>query len=239
MKRAFLLISGLVASGASIAQLPAKTPAEIGAENRAVKGGAQRATATGPVAAAPLGRLFFTPSERAQLDIARSQKKAPTEAAAPPPEPPPLPQTVTYGGIVRRSDGKAMLWINNRLVEEKDALSGLNLKGRVRPDGAVTLQVPQTGGSINVKVGQSVELQTGRIGEARRPEPEPKPQADDASTSASDAKSGAPAAPPAAAAPATPPATGAKPPEPPTAERKPEAPGTVGLKLDMGSSGKK
>jgi hypothetical protein len=203
-----------------------------------------------PLGGMPLGRLFFTPAERAQLDIARSQKKAPTEAAAPAPEPVPLPQTVTYGGIVRRSDGKAMLWINNRLVEEKEALSGLNLKGRVRPDGAVTLQVPQTGASINVKVGQSVELQTGRIGEARRQEPQPKPQADDAGAPASDAKpgapppaappaAGAPAAPPAAGAPAAPPAAGAKPQEPPTAERKPEAPGTVGLKLDMGSSGKK
>ncbi|HYH40460.1 MAG TPA: hypothetical protein VD867_00635, partial [Burkholderiales bacterium] len=118
---------------------------------------------------AGLGRLFFTPTERAQLDLARSQKKAPAEAAAPAAELPPLPQTVTYGGIVRRSDGKSMLWLNNQLVDEKEALSGLNLKGRVRPDGAVTLRVPQTGGSIDVKVGQSVELHTGRVGEVRRP----------------------------------------------------------------------
>lgn len=194
-----------------------------------------------PAASGPLGRLFFTPLERAQLDIARMQKKPPAEAAAPAPEAPPPPQTVSYGGIVRRSDGKAMLWINNRLVEEKEALSGLNLKGRVRPDGAVTLQVPQTGGSINVKVGQSVELQTGRIGEARRPEPEAKPLADEPGGPAAESKPGAaPAqAQPAQGPPAPAPAAGAKPPESSVGDRKPEAGGSVGLRLDMGSAAKK
>ena len=198
---------------------------------------AAQTDAAKPLGGVPLGRLFFTPVERAQLDIARSQKKAPTEAAAPAPEPPPVPQTVTYGGIVRRSDGKAMLWINNRLVEEKEALSGLNLKGRVRPDGAVTLQVPQTGGSINVKVGQSVELQTGRVGEVRRPDPEePKPPASGASPAEGRASPPNPDAPPPEAkaplqsdvrAQAT-----AKPEADPA--RKPEAGGAVGLKLDRG-----
>lgn len=186
------------------------------------------------LAAQPLGRLFYTPAERAQLDIARMQKKPSadaTAAAAPPPEPPPMPQTVTYGGIVRRSDGKAMLWINNRLVEEKEALTGLNVKGKVRPDGAVTLQVPQTGGSINVKVGQSVELQTGKIGEARKPEPKPPPE--------EVASPAVPAKPPTTAGP-PPPAEGqaapttAMPPESPAGERKPEPSGSVGLKLDRG-----
>ena len=193
-----------------------------------------------PVAAQSIGRLFFTPTERAQLDMARLQKKPPPEAiaaAAAAPEAPPLPQTVTYGGIVRRSDGKAMLWINNRLVEEKDALTGLNLKGKVRPDGAVTLQVPQTGGSINVKVGQSVELQTGKVGEARKPEP--KPPAEETAAGASPAKPGTTPTPPQAeAAPPPAPAAAVKAPEPAVSERKPEAPGAVGLKLDMGSARK-
>jgi len=181
-----------------------------------------------------LGRLFFTPTERAQLDIARMQKKTAPDAAAAAPaaEPPSIPQTVTYGGIVRRSDGKAMLWINNRLVEEKEALTGLNLKGKVRPDGAVTLQVPQTGGSINVKVGQSVELETGRVGEARKPQPEAKPAADEAKTDAAQAKpASTPPAPPPAEAPA---ASAARAPDPGPADRKPDASGAVGLKLDRG-----
>ena len=126
--------------------------------------------------AAAIGRLFYTPAQRAALDVARRAKPvAPASQAEAPPPPPPPPQVVSYGGIVRRSDGKAMLWINNRLVEEKEALKGLNLKGRVRPDGAVTLQVPDSGGSLEVKVGQSVEVHTGRVAETRkRPEEEPR-----------------------------------------------------------------
>ena len=157
------------------------------------------AAAPAPVPLA-IGRLFFTPRERAQLDVARMQKKTPQVAAAEAdaaPAGPPPPQTVSYGGIVRRSDGRAMLWINNRLVEEKDALSGLSLKGRVRSDGAVTLQVPETGASINVKVGQSVEVQTGKVGETRRPETkgstaDAKAAAPDAKGAAADTKGGAP-----------------------------------------------
>ena len=180
-----------------------------------------------------IGRLFFTPAERSHLDAARLQRKptAPAaSAAAEPAEPPPTTQVVTYGGIVRRSDGKSMLWINNRLVEEKDALSGLSLKGKVRPDGAVTLQVPQTGGSIDVKVGQSVELQTGRVAETRKPPPEAKP-----APPVDEPKA---AAPEVAVTPTTspPPPTsvpGGKP-APQAAEKKPAAGPGVGLKMDLG-----
>jgi hypothetical protein len=218
MKRLLLCFAFLAAgSGATSAQLSAEKPLPV----------------------QPIGRLFFTPGERAQLDVARVQKRPLPEAvaAAAAPEAPPLPQTVTYGGIVRRSDGKAMLWINNRLVEEKEALAGLNLRGKVRPDGAVTLQVPQTGGSINVKVGQSVELHTGKVGEARKPEP--KPPGEDTAATAAQAKAGA--APPPAQSEPPPPAAApaaAKAPEPPVGDRKPEASGNVGLKLDMGSARK-
>jgi len=202
MKRALLLIALSAVSAAAFSQTEAKAPG----------------------APAPIGRLFFTPSERAQLDIARVQRKPPAQAAvAPPPvEAPPAAQVVTYGGIVRRSDGRSMLWINNRLVEEKDALKGLSLKGKVGADGAVTLQVPETGGSISVKVGQSVELQTGRVGEGRKPTP--------------DAKSAAQEPKPAAAEPATTAAAAAMPAPPESAGKKPAAGAGAGLKLDLGGN---
>ena len=129
------------------------------------------------VSAAELGRLFFTAAERAQLDVARTQKKAPPPpVAAQSVEATPLPEIVNYGGIIRRSDGKSMLWINDRVAEEKEALSALSLKGAVRPDGAVTLQVPQSGGIIEVKVGQSVDLQSGHVAEGHKvPAVKPRP----------------------------------------------------------------
>ena len=128
----------------------------------------------GTASAAELGRLFFAPAEREQLDIARIQKKAPPLPAATQSAEAPMPEIVTYGGIVRRSDGKAMLWINNRVAEEKEALGALSLKGNVRPDGAVSLQVPQSGGTIEMKVGQSVDLQSGRVAEGRKVPESPK-----------------------------------------------------------------
>lgn len=168
----------------------------------------------------PIGRLFFTPAEREQLDVARSQRKPAPQpsAAAERVEAAPTTQSVTYGGIVRRSDGRSMLWINNRLVDEKDALKGLSLKGRVKSDGSVTLRVPQTGGSIDVKVGQSVELQTGRVAEARKSPPDAQPPADELK--------------PPAAGVAPPPA--AKPAAPEIDEKKPASNPGVGLKVDLG-----
>ena len=127
--------------------------------------------------AAEIGRLFFTPSERAQLDIARTQKKTAAPAAAPAAveEETSLPQLVTYGGLVRRSDGKSMLWLNDRLLEEKEALTGPALQGRVRPDGAVSLRTSQSASSVEIKVGQSVELLSGKVAEGRSVEAPAKP----------------------------------------------------------------
>jgi hypothetical protein len=120
--------------------------------------------------AQPLGRFFFTPAEREELDINRVQKKqtpAPPAIAHERPAPARPPQTVTYGGIVRRSDGRSMLWMNDRVAEEKDALAGLNLRGRVNADGTVLLDVPG-GADIQLKVGQSVQLQTRKVAERAR-----------------------------------------------------------------------
>ncbi len=135
-------------------------------------------------AAEPLGRLFFTPAQRSSLDVARTQRARTTlaterteEVAAP------VAQTLTYDGMVRRSDGKTTVWINNRPVSDKES-GGAAIVGRVRPDGSVTLQVPQSGRRVDLKPGQSVELLTGAIeeGYSRRPAapPEPKPAAEPA-----------------------------------------------------------
>ncbi len=148
-----------------------------------------------------LGRLFFTPAQRASLDVARSQRartavdteKTEQEAA-------PVPQTITYSGVLRRSDGKTTVWINNQPVHDRDSAGAAAIVGRVRPDGSVTLQVPQSGRSVILKPGQSVELLSGAVEEGysrklEAPRPEPKP----AAKPAADAKTAKPAAPDSAA----------------------------------------
>jgi hypothetical protein len=82
--------------------------------------------------------------------------------------------------MVRRSDGKSTVWINGKPVTEKEAVGGATVVGRVGADGSVSLQIPQSGRSVALKPGQSVELVSGTIeeGYTRKPvAPDPKPQA--------------------------------------------------------------
>lgn len=133
-------------------------------------------------AADPVGRLFFTPAQRASLDVARTQRARNTLAnERTVDETAPVAQTITYGGMVRRADGKSTVWINGRPVNDNDPAGGVSLVGRVRPDGGVSLQVPQSGRSIDLKPGQSVELLSGAVEEAysrKSIQPEPKPVAE-------------------------------------------------------------
>lgn len=143
-----------------------------------------------------LGRLFFTPAQRASLDVARSQRARAALATEKSEEAAPVPQTITYGGLVRRSDGKTTVWINNQPVHDRESPGAAAIVGRVRPDGSVTLQVPQSGRSVILKPGQSVELLSGAVeeGYSRRlevPKPEPKP----AAKPAANAKAAKPPAP--------------------------------------------
>jgi len=148
-----------------------------------------------------LGRLFFTPAQRVSLDVARSQRaRAALSTEKTEDEATPVSQTITYSGHIRRSDGKTTVWINNQAVHDRESAGAAAIVGRVRPDGSVTLQVPQSGRSVSLKPGQSVELLTGSVeeGYSRRveaPKPEPKP----AAKPAANARTGKPAAPEGAA----------------------------------------
>ncbi|RSZ60085.1 hypothetical protein HF313_15330 [Massilia atriviolacea] len=103
---------------------------------------------------AQIGRLFTTPAEREQLDIARGLVAPPAPpAAAAPPE----PQPVTVDGFVRRSSGKATVWIN------KEAQDG----ARKRFSGPaqaprVTVTLP-SGRTVSVKPGQTVDANAGTV----------------------------------------------------------------------------
>jgi hypothetical protein len=129
----------------------------------------------------PMGRLFFTPAQRTSLDIARNQQGRNTLATGRTDEQgAPVAQSITYGGMVRRSDGKNTVWLNNQPVHDREPVGGAAIVGQVRADGSITLQNPQSGRSVELKPGQSVELLSGTIeeGYSRKPvAPEPKPAA--------------------------------------------------------------
>ena len=112
-------------------------------------------------AADAIGRIFFTPAQRAQLDLARSQKIVATQT-----KDELIPEFVTYSGIVRHSDGKATVWVNNRAMSDAELSTAQPLTGRIDRSGQILLQAPQGAGSLQLKVGQSAELLSGRVDEA-------------------------------------------------------------------------
>lgn len=132
---------------------------------------------TSAATASDLGRLFFTPAQRATLDNARKQnlrieigtQKEPT------PPPPRVPQNVSVDGLVRSSDGKSTVWLNNRPVTERSA--GDIKVSTNKNDNRVRLSVPESGRSIDLKVGQTVEIVSGTIQEGYFRRPSPKPEA--------------------------------------------------------------
>ena len=124
--------------------------------------------AAGAASAAELGRMFFTPEQRATLDKSRRQSLRPEPVPEFKAPPPPLPQNVSVTGLIRRSDGKHTIWLNNHVVDERQT-SGIHA-GISRRDNHVRLRVPDDGKSVDLKVGQTLEIVSGSIGEnyARR-----------------------------------------------------------------------
>jgi len=101
-----------------------------------------------PAAAEELGRLFFTPQQRQDLDRRRATNRA--EEEAPQIKEGPL----TLEGHVQRSSGKTTTWING--VPQYDSPAG-------RDPARVTV-VPNLGEpGISLKIGQIYERMSGEV----------------------------------------------------------------------------
>ncbi len=92
------------------------------------------AVSIGPAQSAEIGRLFFTPAERAQLEAARARTSGRAESPAAPAGDTPPP--VRYDGIVIRSDGKTTRWVDGAAEFDGAGPSGLK-PGQIRSDGKV------------------------------------------------------------------------------------------------------
>lgn len=125
------------------------------------------------------GRIFFTPEQRTQLDLLRKQKAIASQVRDEP-----VPETVTFNGIVRRNDGKTTVWLNNEALSESDLRNKQSIVGRIGKDGRVTLSAQQS--AVELKVGQSATLFSGKVDESFTQRPaadKKKPQADSKSPS--------------------------------------------------------
>jgi hypothetical protein len=133
-----------------------------------------------PQAAAeqPVGRLFFTPAERAALEDARRHNIRAEELAAAASKRPaaPKPRDVTVTGVILRSDGESAAWVNGKSVEGQTT-DGLRVRHTSQPN-RVLVYDPDKGRMVQVKVGQRADLLTGRVQENYERKKQAPPQPD-------------------------------------------------------------
>ncbi len=94
-------------------------------------------SAWGESLASPLadpGRLFYTPAQRAQLEAARARNV--TQVSRQHAGPTAGPQPVRFDGLVIRSDGSRMSWVNGRPQVGTSGVADLK-PGQLRADGKV------------------------------------------------------------------------------------------------------
>ena len=114
------------------------------------------------MAAESLGRLFFTPTQRNALDAG---KYAGTPAPVAP-----GPRTVHLDGVVTRSDAQRTVWINGTAYHDRSP-DGMQVKTSPEAPASTSIRIPGKTAATRVKVGQRLDLNSGRIQEdfTRRP----------------------------------------------------------------------
>jgi hypothetical protein len=100
-----------------------------------------------------LGRLFFTPERRQQLDRQRDLNLLDKQQI-------PAEPTLTIDGIVTRSSGKSTAWINGIPQHEHETGSGLSVRASRGDPGKVVLRSTDSP-AARARVGETVTRSTG------------------------------------------------------------------------------
>ncbi len=116
--------------------------------------------------AAELGRLFYTPQQRAQLE---SQVTSSDSTDVGPRD------SLVVNGVIQRQGGKRTVWVNGQQQPADH--------GNARSPATVPVTVPGRSGAVRLKVGQRLLLNTapsnaGEGGDSEQPAPA-KPAAED------------------------------------------------------------
>jgi hypothetical protein len=110
----------------------------------------------GPAAAQELGRLFFTPEQRAALDTRRAAR-LPDKPAAVAESP-----TTRVDGYVKRSSGKSTVWVDGEAIPEGLQIEGLRVQ-RGNDPTRVTVSIGESGRRIVLRVGETLDRATGEV----------------------------------------------------------------------------
>jgi len=109
------------------------------------------AAAAAPAAGADLGRLFYTPQQRTELDRKRATDTVEAEVVV-------VESLVTVNGRVSRSSGKTTTWING--VPQYDTYSGQD---------PARIAIDDNGRDTPVSVGDTLDRTRGEVRPAIAP----------------------------------------------------------------------
>jgi hypothetical protein len=101
-----------------------------------------------------LGRLFFTPEQRAALDARRKARVPDRPSAAVVASP-----TTTLDGYVKRSGGRSTVWVNGEALPEG---SGDAPRIGSSGDGRVSVPIGE-GRRAGIKPGEAIDRGTGEV----------------------------------------------------------------------------
>jgi hypothetical protein len=101
-----------------------------------------------------LGRLFFTPEQRAALD-ARRKARVPDKPAATPQAESPITR---IQGAVQRSGGRSTVWVNGEAIPE-----GSPGGAQSHSSGRVTLPAGEGAQRYDLRVGESLDRGSGEV----------------------------------------------------------------------------
>ena len=96
-----------------------------------------------------VGRLFFTPEQRLQLEQLENKPKGETEII--------ISDKILVNGIVQRNGGSRVVWINGAPQSRKSS-NGISIERDIEPD-SVPVRILGADNSIRLKVGQSIDLE--------------------------------------------------------------------------------
>ena len=102
----------------------------------------------------PIGRLFFTPQQRAMLDAGRriATTKTPTQRKSAPRR----PQGIELNGIILRSDGSQTVWLNGK-AHHDNAQRRMHIEVDPQTPESALVQLPGRP-SATLRVGERVNV---------------------------------------------------------------------------------
>jgi hypothetical protein len=104
-----------------------------------------------------LGRLFFTPEQRAALDV-RRKARVPDKPAAQTVVSP----TTRLDGYVKRNDGPSTVWVNGDPLLETSP-EAPRIGANRRDDGRVSVPVGESGARVGLRPGESLDRGSGEV----------------------------------------------------------------------------